>query len=143
MPRWICYYHLVWSTRNREPLLIPPIELVVYAVIERESAKMDSPVLAIGGIEDHVHVAVMIRPRIAVATWVRQIKGVSAHEVNRQFPHQETHFRWQGSYSVQTFGKKTLPFVLNYIQHQKQHHASRTSILYLEETGDADDPDEQ
>ncbi len=86
MPRWICYYHLVWSTRNREPLLIPPIELVVYAVIERESAKMDSPVLAIGGIEDHVHVAVMIRPRIAVATWVRQIKGVSAHEVNRQFP---------------------------------------------------------
>lgn len=136
MPRWICYYHFVWSTKNREALITPKIESVIHATIKRKSDELDCPTLAINGIEDHLHVAVMVTPRIAAAEWVRVVKGASAHEVNRLYPNEPAYFRWQGSYSVQTFGQKNLSFVLDYIHNQKQHHAAGSFIPYLEATAE-------
>ncbi len=52
------------------------------------------------------------------------------------FPHLPSHFHWQSSYGVLTFGAKNLDFVVAYIQNQKTHHAQNQLERYLEQTGD-------
>src|SRR5688572_1250152 len=132
MPHCECYYHIVWATKHRQPLIIPDIEPLIISTIKRKSQSLECPVYAINGIEDHIHVAVTIVPKVSVAEWVRQVKGLSTRETNAHFPDAETSFQWQTGYSVHTVGKKALPFVVGYIRKQKEHHKKNTIEPYLE-----------
>lgn len=138
MAFWKCYYHAIWSTRQREPLITPDLEPVIFDAIKRKSTELKCEVLAINGIADHIHVAVSIPPRLAAVSWIRHVKGLSSHEANEMFPNQPSIFRWQTSYGLLTFGAKNLPVVLAYIANQKTHHANNTVIPYLEQTDDSD-----
>jgi putative transposase len=132
MPFWKCYYHAVWSTAQRQSLLTPQIETVVIETIKRKSNALDCPILAINGTTDHIHIAVSITPGVSVAEWVRSVKGLSTHEINALFPDLSTPFKWQKSYGVLTYGEKLLPFVVAYVENQKQHHANNSTQPYLE-----------
>jgi putative transposase len=138
MPFHVCYYHFIWSTKHREPLLVGEVETLVYATIKRKSESLKSPILALNGTAEHIHVAVSLSLTVSVAVWVKQVKGTSAREVNVVFPDELSHFRWQSSYGVLTFGVKHLPYVITYIERQKEHHAHNTSEPYLEQTGQDD-----
>ncbi len=75
---------------------------------------------------------------VAAANWVQEVKGLSAYEINRTFPQLENHFKWQHSYGAVTFGAKNPPYVMDYIERQKEHHASNALIDYPEQTDDED-----
>lgn len=49
------YVHLVWATWDRLPLITPTIKEQIYNVISYEFKQLGCSVVAIGGIEDHVH----------------------------------------------------------------------------------------
>ena len=134
MPFWKCYYHVIWATKNREALITPTIETVLFEAIRGKSEELRSPILAVNGTMDHVHVAACIRPSLAVGDWVGQIKGASSRAVNLAFETQETKFRWQGDYGVLTFGEKNSSFVVSYIEKQKEHHRLGDLQPYLERT---------
>jgi putative transposase len=136
MPFAVCYYHLVWSTEGRAPLINPDVEQCIFETIARKSAALKSDILAMNSVEDHLHIAASISLSIAVADWVKQVKGLSAFEVNQRCPNLNSHFRWQKSYGILTFGAKNLPFVVDYIQRQKEHHSNNQLVSYLEEIGE-------
>jgi putative transposase len=142
----VCHYHIIWATKYRQPSITSEIETVILEAAKRKSSQLRCPLDAINTAYDHVHVAVRIRPALAVAAWVRDIKGLTAYEVNHRYPALETTFRWQRGYSVLTFGKKNLEFVLGYIERQKEHHRAETTIDYLEyippENADTDSDDD-
>jgi putative transposase len=138
MPFQRCYYHVIWTTQGRAPWLTSEIEKLVFEIIHRKSGELKSKIYAINGTSDHIHVAVSISLSVAAADWVKQAKGLSAHEINRIFPNLENIFKWQGSYGILTFGAKNLPFVVEYIERQKEHHHARTIDDYLEETEELD-----
>lgn len=137
MPFYICYYHIVWTTKNREPLITPEVEQVICNLVRYRSDTLGSPILAINTVADHLHVAVSIKPTVAVADWVKRVKGVSSREVNLHFPNRLSHFRWQEGYGALTFGIRQLDYVVSYIENQKQHHAASTLQPYLEKTDDS------
>ncbi|MCC6612420.1 MAG: IS200/IS605 family transposase [Anaerolineae bacterium] len=134
MPFVRCFYHVIWATKYREPLITPEIERILRQAVDEKSAALGCPIHAIGVVEDHVHVAVTIVPRVSVAEWVRQVKGLSARHINALFPNLEPHFSWQESYGVLTYGAKNLRFVVGYVQNQKEHHAANSLQDYLEQT---------
>ncbi len=134
MAYWECYYHVVWATKGRAPLIDSHIEPVVFAKLREKSVWCEAPVLDVNGVEDHVHVAVCIPPKLAVAEWVRNVKGYVSREVNGLFPDRELPFLWQLSYGVLTFGQKQAPYVLEYIHRQKEHHADNRLQDRLERT---------
>jgi putative transposase len=136
MPFSVCYYHLLWATKNREPLITPDVELVIISAITQKSVALHCPIQAINSVADHIHVAVSISTTLSVADWARNIKGFSAHEVNSMFPDRSSSFRWQQGYGVLTFGVKTLPFIVVYIAHQKENHRQNLLEMYLERTED-------
>ena len=136
MPYWQLFYHLVWSTKNREPLITPDVEAIIYNFLRTKAIGLGATVFAIGGMPDHVHVVTAIPPKIAVAKFVGQIKAVSATKFNKlDLPHI---LYWQKEYGVFSFDGKRLPNVIAYVQHQKEHHANQTTIPVLErQTGES------
>ncbi|MFN8450193.1 MAG: IS200/IS605 family transposase [Anaerolineae bacterium] len=136
MPFWKCYYHIVWATKNREASITPAIETVVFQAIESKSDALRCPILAMNGVADHVHVAVCVKPSLALGDWVGQIKGASSRAVNLAFDGLETKFRWQEDYGVLTFGERNSAFVVKYIENQKEHHRSGDLQPIFERVGE-------
>ena len=138
MAYWYCYYHVIWATQYRKPIITPYLEPLIYQWIKDKSEAMKSEVLAVNGIEDHIHVAVTIPPTLAATEWVRHVKGYSAHKVNGVFPDAAELFKWQSGYGLITVGPKHLPRLIDYVTHQKRHHAENTVINSLEQAGNDD-----
>ncbi|MCA9972833.1 MAG: IS200/IS605 family transposase [Anaerolineales bacterium] len=131
MPYYQLYYHVVWATKRRLPLLTPDVEPLIFAYLRNKTATLEGVVYALNGVEDHVHLVVTIPPKIAVATFIGQIKGVASTRFNKEHANKPT-FYWQDAYSVFSFDRKRLPFVVAYVENQKAHHAQGTTLPVLE-----------
>lgn len=132
MAYWLCFYHIVWATHHRQPMILLEYETMIAEKIHEKSRTLKCHVHAVNMMPDHVHVAVSIRPAIAVSQWVQHAKGGTAYDLKRDFDLQEP-FKWQKSYGVVTYGEKQLPYVLAYIDNQKLHHKQQTTQLKLEQ----------
>jgi putative transposase len=131
MPYYELYYHLVWATKDREPLIVPDLEADLHQYLRGKAISLGVIVHAVGGIEEHVHVAASIPPRLAVATVIGQLKGASSHWVTYVSP-LHLPFAWQGGYGALSFGKQALPRVVDYVLHQHQRHRDRRLIPEME-----------
>lgn len=139
MPYYELYYHLVWSTKNREPLLTAEVEPIIYRFMQHKAHGLGAIIHALNGIEDHTHMVATVPPKLAVATFVGQVKGVASTKFNQQYK-QYPPFFWQAEYAAFSFDKKRLPYVVAYVESQKEHHANYQLISLLEKDG-SDDKD--
>jgi putative transposase len=123
MPRWRTFYHLVWGTRGREPLIDPKVEHVLRGSFRTTLESAESLIHGMGFMPDHVHLALSIPPAIAVSNVVKTLKGASSHLVNRAdvLPAGEL-FGWQREFGVFTFSERSLPDVVSYVEDQKNRH---------------------
>ena len=131
MPYWQLFYHLVWSTKNREPMLTPRVKKEVYGYLVGKATGLSGMVYTIDGTVDHVHMVVAIPPAISVAKFVGQIKGVASTRLN-QSPVRSEHFEWQNEYGAFSFDAKRLPNFISYVERQEEHHAAGKVIPILE-----------
>lgn len=118
MPYWKLYYHFIWGTKNRLPLIASSLEPELYRVIAAKAQAMGGFVHAIGGMEEHAHLAVSIPPKIAPAKFIGDVKGNSSHYVNHVIK-PDFEFYWQDEYGVLFFGERNLASVVRYIHNQK------------------------
>ena len=80
--------------------------------------KFDIPVLAAGGMEDHIHLLLRIPPALALAKAVLAIKSNSS-----RWAGEEGHkFAWQQGYGAFSVSSSIAPTVVRYIQNQEAHH---------------------
>jgi len=126
MPRNVyseIYLHITWHTKQSAHVLRGEIENRLYRYIRHRVAQTPGAFLhEIGGVEDHVHLAVSIPPTLTISEWIGELKGASSHHINHEVARRGT-LVWQTGYGVVSFGKKDLPFVVEYIRNQKAHHA--------------------
>ena len=131
MPYWKLYYHFIWSTKNRLPLIDPAFESELHRAIVAKVKTMDGFVHAVGGTEEHVHLAASVPPKVAPAKFIGDVKGNSSHYVNHIIK-PDFEFYWQDEYGVLSFGEKNLPAIVKYIHNQKQRHAEGLLITAME-----------
>ena len=125
------YVHLVWATWDRLPLLVGEIERRVHRAIAATCVELGAEVVALGGVEDHVHLLVALPATVSLAAFVGHVKGASSH-----FASHETlkarddsgFFKWQGAYGAVSVSPDALGEVSSYIAHQREHHASNTLV---------------
>jgi putative transposase len=126
------FYHLVFSTKNREPYIKPEIEERVWAYIGGVARKHGLTALQVGGVEDHVHALVMAAPTHAPSEIVQWLKGDSSKWIHVEFAKLRG-FVWQDGYGAFTISKSNVPAVISYIQMQRAHHRGQTfQAEYLE-----------
>jgi len=139
MAFWRHYYHLLWATTDRQPLITPEIEQDLYDYITSKVLAQQCLMHGMGGVDNHIHLVVSIPPKLAVSQFVGAIKGSSSHHVEHHLPDLEQKFGWQRGYGSLTFGKKQLETVVQYVLNQKQHHQHGTIITGME----CDDDDDE
>jgi putative transposase len=132
MTLWRTYYHIVWATRDRLPLITSDREPHLYQHIIHKIQTLEAECHVIGGMPDHIHLIVSIPPKIAISEFVKRIKGSSARYINQS----ETlkTFAWQREYSVFSLGSKQTDRAIEYVKNQKQRHQSANLINLLEST---------
>src|SRR5690242_10241625 len=95
------FLHLVWATWDRQPLLYGPIEREVNQAIRAKCEERQVKVVALGGVEDHIHLLVLLPPTLTIADLVKHIKGASSHLMAQHILAQtDGFFKWQGAYGA-------------------------------------------
>jgi REP element-mobilizing transposase RayT len=105
--------------------LVPEIRSRVFACIQKECEALNAEVIAIGGMEDHVHLLVRLPTTASVAKLMQQVKGASSHLVTHEIQH-ENGFKWQGAYAAFSVSPSETPRIRDYALNQEQHHHEGT-----------------
>ncbi len=81
--------------------------------------------LAVGGVEDHVHVVLSLPSSLDIAKALQLIKGGSSKWVHDTFPTQHD-FAWQEGYGAFSIGVSQLEATIAYVNAQQEHHRTKT-----------------
>ena len=122
-------YHLVFSTRERQPWLSAEVAPGVFARLAELIRAEEGIPLIVNGVEDHVHLLVKLHQSHAVADVVRALKAKSSGWIHRTFPALEC-FSWQTGYGAFSVSQSQVPRVKEYIRDQEKHH--RTKAFQVE-----------
>jgi REP element-mobilizing transposase RayT len=117
--------HVVFSTKNWEPLLSKEIRPEVYRYMLGIGRDEGARPIEIGGIEDHVHLLAAFPPSKPVSLIIGRIKGSTSRWIDRQswFTHD---FAWQRGYAVFSVSQSLVDRVSSYIRSQEEHHRNIT-----------------
>lgn len=115
-------YHLVWSTKNREPFIKEKFRKQVYMFIGSVVKRKKWHLLAIGGISDHLHLLIQMDSKLALWEVVCKIKSNSSRFIKENFI---ADFAWQEGYSVFTVDRFSIDKIKNYILKQEKHHKEK------------------
>ena len=130
--------HINWHTKYSLPTIKPEIEPKLHQFLKHKIIKTKGAYFhAVGGIEDHIHLAVSISPDIHISKWIGELKGGSSFYINKLV--NQKLLEWQRGYGVVSFGTKDLQWVIDYVLNQKEHHKKGTTHERLEKTSDEDD----
>ena len=113
--------HCVFSTKNREPLLVGEIKDRLWAFMGGIAKQNKITPLCIGGVADHVHMLVSLPTTLSVAKAVQLIKGGSSSWVHGTFDSLR-HFAWQSGYGAFSVSASHIGEAIRYIQNQEDHH---------------------
>lgn len=78
--------HLVFSTKNREPLVVPDFKSELYAYLGGLMKELNGKAYSIGGIDDHVHMLVNLPPVISISDAMRFLKSNSSGWIHHKWP---------------------------------------------------------
>jgi len=116
--------HIVFSTKNRRPLLKPPLRERVHEYLGGIVRGQKGDPLAVGGVSDHVHLLVRWNTHGSVSDLVRDLKGHSTKWLHAEDPAMHT-FCWQSGYAVFSVSESRKAKVIAYIREQENHHENR------------------
>jgi putative transposase len=115
------YYHAVFGTKGREPLITPEFEPRLHAYLGGIARDLGCSALIVNGIEDHVHILARFRSDLSISDFIRHIKFRSSRWVHEEFA-ALPHFAWQEGYGGFTVSRSMVDKVHDYIAGQKEHH---------------------
>ena len=114
-------YHVVFSTKNRQPLITEAYQPRLYDYIGGTVRNLGGISLAINGTEDHVHLLVKLRPDKSLSDVLRDLKAGASGWMHDVFPELKD-FSWQRGYGAFTVSASNVEAVMRYIANQKVHH---------------------
>ncbi len=120
------YIHYIFSTKNREPLILPEYENRLWRYIAGIGKNHGIPVICAGGVADHLHLLVTISSTISVSKTIQLFKGNSSKWMNDIFYPDTREFQWQSGYGAFSVSHSGVEGVEWYIRNQKKHHEKMT-----------------
>ncbi|MFN4854419.1 MAG: IS200/IS605 family transposase [Bacteroidota bacterium] len=119
------YIHLVFSVKWRQNLIQKKwkdeLHKYICGIVNGKGQK----VYAIGGVSDHIHILVSIKPNIFISDLVRDIKANSSKWINEK-GYVKGKFQWQEGFGAFSCSQSVLDTVIAYINNQEQHHQRKT-----------------
>ena len=115
-------YHVVFSTKNRAPVLHADNRDNLFRYVWGIHQKLNCHLYRINGVEDHVHILTSLHPTLALADYMQKVKSGSSKWMSDEnvFPGFDG---WQDGYGAFTVSWKDKDSVVDYIKRQPEHHA--------------------
>jgi putative transposase len=117
--------HMVFSTKNREPLLSAALQNELHPYIAGTLDHIDCPSLRVGGVEDHVHLLFGLSRTKTIAEIVETVKTASSKWIKAKDARLSA-FHWQSGYAAFSVSQSDADQVVAYIGNQAEHHRKRT-----------------
>ena len=112
--------HVVFSTKDRAALLDTEVRPDLYAYLATIVRNNDCECFRVGGVADHVHLAIRLNRRASVADLVAEMKASSSQWLKSQSP-RLAKFAWQRGYGAFSVGPSDLNALIRYIETQESH----------------------
>ena len=122
---WHCQYHIVWTPKYRYRILAGQVGEEVTNCIHVFTEQLQCEMVELNVQADHVHLLVMIPPKVSVSEYVGTVKGRTAIRVFNRFRHLKrkpywgNHF-WTKGYCADTVGLDS-EMIRAYVRHQEKH----------------------
>jgi len=119
------YIQTVFAVKHRQALIHPEWEEHLYqyttGIVQTRGHKM----LAIGGMPDHIHIFLGLKPAEAISDLVREIKNAT-NDFIKEHHLSPYKFDWQAGYGAFSYSRSHIDAVCKYILNQKEHHKKHT-----------------
>ncbi len=118
------YLHIVFSTKNRLPLINFPYENELYAYLGGICNNMDCQTVKIGGAKDHVHICLLSKK----VTLIKLMEGIKSDSSKWMKTKDDSlkKFYWQDGYGAFSINPSEVDKVITYITNQHAHHKKLT-----------------
>ena len=106
---WHCQYHMVWVPKYRYRILTGLVAEEVERCIRAFAERLGAEIVELNIQEDHVHLLVLVPPKVSISEFMGIVKGRTAIRVLNKFRHLKrkpywgNHF-WARGYCVDTVG---------------------------------------
>ena len=122
---WCCRYHIVWTPKYRYRILKGKVKNEVESCLRSFAERLGCEIEELNVQLDHVHMLVLIPPKLSVSTFVSTVKGRTAIRIFNKFkylkqrPYWGNHF-WSRGYCVDTVGLDKEK-IEKYIRYQEEN----------------------
>lgn len=120
-----CLMHCVFATKDRRPLIQPGLKDRLWPYLGGVARENKIRTLALGGVEDHVHLLISVPSALSVAKCVQWLKGNSSKWIHDTF-REHWDFEWQEGYGAFSIGISGVEDTVDYINDQVAHHRKTT-----------------
>lgn len=135
-------FHCVWSAEGRRKIIDAELRGRLWPFMGGIARENGMKALAIGGVEDHVHLLLSLPSDLAVAKAVQLIKGGSSKWVHGNFRARRS-FAWQEGYGAFSVSVSHVNETVAYINSQHEHHRKKSFeeefLMFLRKHGIAFD----
>jgi len=121
---WHCQYHIVWVPKYRFRVLTGPVAGEVARCTRAFSEQKGAEIVELNVQIDHVHLLVLVPPKISISSFIGVVKGRTAIRVFNKFrnlkqkPYWGNHF-WARGYCVDTIGLNE-EMIRKYVKYQEK-----------------------
>ena len=120
------YLHLVFSTKNRAAFLEDAtVRENMHKYLSGTCRNLESPSIAVGGVEDHVHILCRQSKKLSVAQLIRELKRESSKWIKEKEAKLKQ-FYWQNGYGAFSISPSHVDALIEYIRNQEEHHKKET-----------------
>lgn len=125
-----CKYHVVWCPKYRRSVLVSPIDKRLKVLIHGVCEELQSKVIEMEVMPDHVHLLVECDPQFGINRLIRSIKGQSSRLLRKEFPSLKSRLPclWTNRFRIRTQCAISFRDRLETANHQSSHRLSCGAI---------------
>jgi putative transposase len=117
--------HVIFNTKERRPFLDTATRPNLHGYLATVARNVGCECYRVGGVADHVHLAIRLSRTLTIAGLVESLKTSSSKWVKTQASSLAA-FAWQRGYGCFSVGPADLESLCAYIDQQGEHHRTRT-----------------
>ncbi|MGC4037039.1 MAG: IS200/IS605 family transposase [Chitinophagaceae bacterium] len=133
MPYIRVWIHLVWATKNREPVLTNDVRYLLFDHIKQNAKSKGIFLDCVNGYDDHLHCLVSLGSGQTIEKIVQLIKGESSFWFNNRSGFKSKRLEWQDDYFAVSVSESGVEAVKRYIDNQEGHHKKKTFVEEYDE----------
>ncbi|MCX8525137.1 IS200/IS605 family transposase [Chryseobacterium formosus] len=119
------YVHIVFSTKNREPVISREIEEELFSYLGGICKSLECNPLQVGGYRDHVHILCLLSKKVTLVKLLEDVKSSSSKWIKTK-DEKFSNFYWQSGYGAFLVNPTEIEVAKNYIQNQEEHHKTKS-----------------